>query len=287
VKSENKWIILLPAVLAVSWAAILIRACQAPSTAIAFYRMFFAALILLPFALTLFRKNFSDFDSKTFSITLLSGFFLGWHFFFWIASLDLTSIASSVVLVTTQPLFVAIFASIFLKERVGARGVLSIFMAIIGTILIAGFDFSLQIEYLWGDLLALLGAIMAGSYLFLGRVVRPKVGVFPYIFTVYTVAAITLGIILIFSGDIGQTYRGIDYFYFILLAAGPTLIGHSLYNYTLKHVKAHKVGVSIVAEPVLASIWAIFIFREYPNIGTIIGGAIIIAALILVFSEKG
>jgi len=279
--------LLIPGVFAVSWAAILTRACQAPSTAIAFYRMFFSALLLLPLALTVYRKSFREFELKTLSISLLAGFLLGWHFFFWLDSLNHTSIASSVVLVTTQPVFVAILAAIFLKEKAGIRGTISIVLAIIGTILIAGFDFSLEKEYLWGDTLALLGAVMAGSYLFLGRVVRPQISVFPYIFTVYSVSALTLGVMLLISGDMFLTYRHMDYFYFLLMAIGPTLIGHSLYNYTLKHVKAHKVGVSIVGEPVLASLWAALIFREYPNIGTLTGGAIIIVALVLVFSEKG
>lgn len=284
--ADRKWVLLIPAVFAVSWAAILIRACSAPSTAIAFYRMLFASVLLLPLALTKFRHSFAEFSRKTIGITLFSGFLLGWHFFFWIKSLDYTTIASSVVLVTTQPVFVAIFASIFLKEKAGVRGVMSIVLALIGTVLIAGFDFHLERQYLWGDVLALLGAVMAGSYLFLGRVVRPKLAVFPYIFTVYSTAALTLGVLLIIGGDIFNIYKPINYLYFILMAVGPTLIGHSLYNYTLRHVKAHKVGVSIVAEPVLASIWAIFIFHEYPPLGTIFGGALIIFALVLVFSES-
>lgn len=277
--------LLLPAVFAVSWAAILIRACHAPSTAIAFYRMSFASVMLLPLALTKYRHTFAEFSGKIFWVTVGSGFLLGWHFYFWIKSLDYTSIASSVVLVTTQPVFVAVFASIFLKEKAGARGLLSIMLALIGAVLIAGFDFSLEKRYLYGDILALLGALMAGSYLFLGRVIRPKLGVFPYIFTVYSTAALTLGIMLIRAGDIFAVYKPINYLYFLLMAAGPTLVGHTLYNYTLRHVKAHKVGVSIVAEPVLASIWAIFIFREYPPVGTIFGGVLIIFALVLVFSD--
>ena len=278
---------MLPAVFAVSWAAILIRASDAPSTSIAFYRMFFAFAMLTPLAMTGYRRSLSDFTSRSFLITIVSGFLLAWHFYFWIASLNYTSIASSVVLVTTQPVFVALFSALFLNEKPGARGVIAIIIAIIGSVLIAGFDFRLQKDYLWGDLLALAGAIMAGSYLFLGRMVRQNVGVFPYIFTVYGVSAATLGVILLTSGHLFETYGSTNYLYFFLLAVGPTLIGHSLYNYSLKHIKAHKVGLSIVGEPVLASIWAIFIFREYPSFGTLVGGALILAALVLVFSEKG
>lgn len=265
----------------------MIRACQAPATAIAFYRMFFSMLIILPLALTIYRKQFKEFSGKTLTITILAGFLLGWHFYFWVASLELTTISASVVLVTTQPVFVAIWARMLLKERIGARGIIAIILAIAGSTLIAGFDFGFKKEYLWGDLLALAGAVMAGTYLFLGRVVRPTVSTFPYIFVVYGISALTLGSILGFTGDLLDVYTSHDYFFFVLLAIIPTLIGHSLYNYTLKHVAAHKVGISIIGEPIFATIWGILIFTEIPRMTTIAGGLIIILSLILVFSQKG
>ena len=234
---------LVPGVFAVSWAAILIRACSAPPTVIAFFRMFFAAVLLLPLAIWVYRASFGEFSKRLFLLTAVAGFFLGWHFFFWIASLSHTSIASSVVLVTTQPVFVAILAVALLKESIGIRGVLSIIVAMLGSTLIAGFDFSLKKEYFWGDILALAGAVMAGSYLFIGRVVRPRLRVFPYIFTVYGIAAVTLGLILLVTGEHRADFAPVNYAYFLLLAVGPTLIGHTLYNYTLKHVPAHKVGL--------------------------------------------
>ena len=284
---KYSWLPLMPAVFAVSWAAILIRACDAPATVIAFYRMFFAVLLILPLSLTIYRRNFSEFSRRTFIMTLIAGVFLGWHFFFWIESLNHTTIASSVVLVTTQPVFVAIIARLILEEKIGLRGIIAIFMAIAGTILIAGFDLGLKRDYFWGDMLALAGAVMAAIYMFIGRIVRTKISVFPYIFTVYSTAAVALGVILLFKGDFKTSYPSMDYLFFLLLAVGPTLIGHSIYNYILKHIKAHKVSLSIVGEPVLASIWAIFIFTEYPSIGTIAGGIIILSALVLVFWRKG
>jgi len=287
VNLKHTWLPLVPAVFAVSWAAILIRACDAPATAIAFYRMLFAALLILPLSLTIYRQSFSEFSRRTFIMTFMAGVFLGWHFFFWIESLNHTTIASSVVLVTTQPVFVAIIARLIIDEKIGVKGIIAISMAIAGTILIAGFDFNLKKDYFWGDILALTGAVMAAIYMFIGRIVRPKMSVFPYIFTVYSTAAVTLGVILLFKGDFAASYPSTNYLFFLLLAIGPTLIGHSLYNFILKHIKAHKVSLSIVGEPVLASIWAIFIFSEYPTIGTIIGGIIILSALVLAFSGKG
>jgi drug/metabolite transporter (DMT)-like permease len=284
---KAKWLPLIPGVIAVSWAAIMIRACEAPATAIAFYRMFFSVLLILPLAVTVYRKQFKEFSARTLAMTVLAGILLGWHFYFWVASLNYTTISASVVLVTTQPVFVAIWARILLKERIGGRGIAAIILAIAGSALIAGFDFGLKKEYLLGDMLALAGAVMAGTYLFIGRVVRPTVSTFPYIFVVYGVSSLTLASILGATDNLFAVYSAHDYFYFVLLAIIPTLIGHSLYNYTLKHVAAHKVGISIIGEPIFATIWGILIFSEMPRLTTLAGGLIIIVALILVFSQKG
>jgi len=285
--SNRSWLPLLLGVFAVSWAAVIIRVCESPPIVIAFYRMFFAAIILLPFAFLSKNKiKFKNFTKKSLILTIISGVFLGWHFHFWIDSLSYTTISASVVLVTTQPIYVAVLAKIFLHEKVGFKGVIAIFMALVGTILIAGFDLSFKNEYFYGDMLALAGAIMAACYMLIGRVVRSKIDVYPYIMTVYATAALTLGIIMMIAGGNQVAITGRDYIFFIILALVPTLIGHTIYNYALKHFKAHKVGIAVVGEPVLASIWALILFSEIPGWGTIAGGVVIITALVLVFSEK-
>jgi len=282
-----KWLPLIPGVICVSWAAIFIRASSAPAIAIAAYRMLFAAVLLVPPVILFYRHRFSEFSRFTFLLTVLAGFLLGWHFFFWVNSLKYTTIAASVVLVTTQPVFVAVFSKIILKEKIGTRGSIAILLALTGSIVIAGFDLGLEKKYLLGDLLALAGAVMAGTYLFIGRIVRVSVGTTPYITVVYGVSALTLVSILACGGDLLTVYGLRDYGLFLLLAVIPTLLGHSLYNFALKHVPAHKVGLSIVGEPVLATIWAIIVFGEIPRLTTVVGGLIIIGALILAFSQKG
>ncbi len=282
-----KWLPLIPGVICVSWAAIFIRASSAPAIAIAAYRMLFAAVLLIPPVIIFHRHRFAEFNRLTLSLTALAGFLLGWHFFFWVGSLEYTTIAASVVLVTTQPVFVAIFSKLILKEKIGRRGMIAIFMAIVGSVIIAGFDLGLEGKYLLGDLLALAGAIMAGAYLFIGRIVRVSVSTTPYIAVVYGVSALTLILILAALGESLTGYKARDYGLFLLLAIIPTLLGHSLYNYSLKHVVAHKVGLSIVGEPVLATVWAVIIFGELPRLTTVLGGLIIIGALVLAFSQKG
>lgn len=273
-------IILIVGVFFVSWASILIRLCDSAPTTIAFFRMFFSSLMVL--AAVPFYKGGWFSRKSDFWVSALSGIFLGLHFYTWIASLNLTSISSSVVLVTTQPVFVAVFGFIFLKERIGRAGIVAIVLAIIGSYLVARGDMSLSSEHLRGDILALFGALMAGTYLFIGRFVRPRVNLIPYVLTVYSVSAIVILVLGLITGSLEPPKGNFDYLLFFLMAFGPTILGHNLYNYALRHLPVFPVGMSILGEPVLATIWGIIIFGENPIFSTLIGGIIIILAVVMV-----
>jgi drug/metabolite transporter (DMT)-like permease len=271
------------AVFFVSWAAILIRISESAPTTIAFFRMFFST-VMISFALPFYRKKWFP-KSPDFWISALSGVFLGFHFYLWIASLKFTSISSSVVLVTTQPVFVAVLGYLFLKEGIGKIGLAAIILAMIGSYLIARGDLAIDSVHLKGDLLAVGGALAAGLYLFIGRFVRPRIDLIPYVFTVYGIASVTILVLGFAGGTWHPPAAGNDYLIFFLLALGPTILGHNLYNYALRHLPAFPVGMSILGEPVLATIWGMIIFREYPILSTIMGGAIIILSVVMVMSR--
>ncbi|UCC80618.1 MAG: DMT family transporter [Candidatus Zixiibacteriota bacterium] len=274
---------LIVGVFFVSWASILIRLSESSPTTIAFFRMFFSSLMVL-LAVPFYRGKWFE-RRADFWISTLSGIFLGLHFYTWIASLKFTSISSSVVLVTTQPVFVALLGFVFLKEKIGRVGSAAIILAIIGSYLIARGDLDIGAAHLKGDILALVGALMAGSYLFIGRFVRPRVNLIPYVLTVYSVASIVILILGLFSGTFTAPAVKIDYLIFFLLALGPTILGHNLYNFALRHLPAFPVAMSIIGEPVLATIWGMIILGENPIFTTIIGGAIIILAVVMVLSR--
>jgi drug/metabolite transporter (DMT)-like permease len=276
-------LLLIAAVFFISWAAILIRMSGSAPTTIAFFRMFFSTM-MIAFALPFYRKKWFP-KSSDFWISALSGIFLGLHFYFWIASLELTSISSSVMLVTTQPVFVALFGYIFLKEGIGKIGLAAIILAMIGGYLIARGDLAIDGVHLKGDILALAGALAAGLYLFIGRFVRPRIDLIPYVFTVYGISSVTILILGILTASFHAPAARIDYLIFFLLALGPTILGHNVYNYALRHMPVFPVGMSILGEPILATIWGMIIFREYPILSTIIGGAIIILSVTMVMSR--
>ena len=285
--SPKKYLLLLTAVFSVSWAAVLIRLCDAPALVIAFYRMGIAAALLTPIVLCPYPAELKTLLSTGWKLSLLSGIFLGLHFALWVSSLFYTSVASSVVIVATQPLFALILSWVFLKERARLVTLLAILLALAGVYVVASGDFQLDKKHLIGDLLSLLGAIMAAAYLTVGRNLRQKFHIAPYIFVVYAISALTLAVMTLLFGLSFSLGANKNLLYFLFLAIVPTLIGHSLYNYLLKFITSYTVGISILGEPLGASLWAFLIFSEVPARSVYMGVALILmGALLALWSER-
>ena len=276
-------LLLFIAVVAVSWAAIFIKLTGAPPLATAFYRMSFATLFIFPLALKKSLPEILQIRGKTLTMTLLSGVFLGFHFATWITSLDYTSIPNSVVLVTTQPIWVAILSHFLLKEKVNLTILFAILLALSGSFIISGGDFKIAKANFYGDVLALIGAITAGAYLLCGRVARQKLSLISYIFMVYFISALVLGVLCIIWGTHLYPYPSKTFLWFILLGLIPTIIGHTLYNWALKYLKAYLVAINILGEPVGATILAYLIFKQIPPTLTYAGAFAIFTGIFLVF----
>jgi len=284
VLSRNLFILAF-ATIAASWAAPLIRLCHSDPLVIAAYRMIFASLILLPVYLSQ-RERIVLPRGRELWLVALAGAFLAGHFAVWITALTLTSVSSATVLVTIQPLFLTVLAHLILKERVDKWGYLAIVLALTGAALIGWGDFRLSEGQLIGDLLALSGALLAAFYLLIGRSLVGKLGTINYTLPLYATSALLLTIMMfVFSKahHPGQTH---DYFWFILLAVVPTLLGHSLYNHSLKHFKAHSVGIMGLGEPIMASVWALMLFGESPTLMTVLGAALIFMAITFSFGHE-
>jgi len=272
-------------IIAISTASIFIKLCDAPVLIIATYRLMLASLILSPFAF--YKKTWRGWGRGALGWLLLSGFLLSLHFAFWIASLKYTSVASSVVLVTTHPIFVGIGGLLFLKERLGLNLILGIVLSVLGSGLIGYGDMTLSKEALMGDGLALLGAMAASGYLLIGRKMRKEQDLFSYIFPVYS----TAGLILILFSLIFQKpffgYSSSTYFYLLLLALIPQLIGHTTFNWALKYLPVSMVAITILGEPIGSTILAYSILGEGLTIWKILGGISIFAGILVALRQKG
>jgi drug/metabolite transporter (DMT)-like permease len=284
---------LLAGISAASTAAIFIRFAQhegAPSIVIAAARLTIASLILAPFALTRYRLYLRRLSRREWILALLSGLFLALHFATWITSLEYTTVASSAVLVSTAPLWVAILAPLVLRERVGTATLVGLALALTGGVIVGLSDacawqagalscplprtFFGRTAFL-GDFLALLGAWMAAGYMLIGRKLRAKMELVPYIFVVYGMAAVVLMFIMLGMGESPLGLPPLAYLWFVLLALVPQLFGHSNFNWALKYLPASFVSVTLLGEPIGSTILAYFIFQETPG-WVKIGGAVLI-----------
>ncbi len=267
--------------LAVSWAAIFVRLTDAPPLTIGAWRLCLAGAIVLPWALLRHRAELLASTRRTWLFLFGSGFALALHFGTWIASLKLTTVASSVALVTTTPVWVAILSGVLLKERARALTLLAMAVAICGSLLIAGADFALDAQALRGDALALAGAIFGAVYLTIGRHARNALGLAPYIGVVYPVAGLSLLAAAVFTGAPLVHFPAQTWLLFAALAGVPQLIGHSLFNWALKHTSAGLVSVAILGEPVFSTLLAIPILDERPGWVRAIGGTVVLVGVAL------
>ncbi len=283
------------AILAVSTASIFIRFAQkdAPSLAIAAMRLAIASIILAPVAGTRYRSELSALTRREVALGVASGLFLGLHFATWITSLEYTSVASSVVLVSTGPLWVALLSPLFLNERLSPSALVGLALALVGGTIIAvgggctwdrGILCSNMGQVLTGhnargDLLALVGAWAVTGYLIIGRRLRAKIELVPYVFLVYSVAAASLLIVMWVLGIRVFGYQPITYLWLVLLALLPQLVGHSTYNWALRFLPAAIVAVATLGEPIGSAVLAYFFLHEAPTLAVLLGGVLILAGI--------
>jgi drug/metabolite transporter (DMT)-like permease len=282
------YIVLAIGVFTVAWAAILIRwAGEAPALVIAAGRLTVASLILAPIALARGApRELRTLGRRDSVLALLAGLALAVHFATWITSLRMTTVATSAVLVETNPLFVAILSYLFLRERIGRLTALGIGLAIVGSIVIGLGDLGtgqvqLTSQTLLGDLLALVGGLMAAIYFLLGRRLRQRLSIVAYIWPVYTAAAVVLLALCLLTGQRLSGYAPGTYLMILLLAVGPQLLGHSSLNYALGHLSATLVTVAALGEPLGSAVLALLLLGEMPPLLTLGGGVLILAGIAL------
>jgi len=285
---------LLIAIIAVSFSAIIVVYLQKeellgismPSEVIAMYRTFFAGLGAL--ILSLYKSKIKWFKQSTTlkksPWVLLAGLFLAIHFATWFLSLEYVDVAISTTLVDTVPIFLAIFGFIFFKEKINALGIVGIIIAFAGGVLLA---FALpsgsgsQSNPVLGIGFALIGALTVAFYFLIGKKILADSPLWPYFALVNLSSALFLLIYNLIRGYDILNYSALAFLLLILAALGPSLVGHAIYNYSLKRLPAFVVGVAILGEPVGATILAIIFFNQIPVWNAILYALIILVGIVL------
>ncbi|RIW38783.1 DMT family transporter [Bacillus salacetis] len=282
----NPYFILIIGVLSVSTSAILVKVSSADAGVIAFYRLLFTIILMSPVFLIKYRQELRRITLKDWGYTVAAGFFLAFHFILWFESLNYTSVASSTVLVTLQPLFAFIGTYLFFKEKFSRSALLSAALAISGSVVISWGDFRISGMALWGDLLALLACALVTAYLLFGQNVRQRLSLITYTFIVYLMSAVVLFIYVLIKGERLGPYPNEEWFYFLLLAIIPTLLGHTLFNWSLKWLSTSTISMAILFEPIGASVLAYYLLEESVMPSQMIGGGVILLGIYLFVREE-
>ncbi len=283
-------------ILFVSTASIFIRFAQseASSIVIAASRLLIASLILVPIAFFKFRDEFGKLTKPDLIKGGLSGLFLALHFATWISSLQYTSVASSVVLVTTTPLWVALLSPVVLKESIRKSVIIGLLVSITGGVIV-GFSNACSFQSgtlqcqgqffsgdaMLGNFMALFGAWMAAGYMLMGRRLRHKLSTVSYTALVYGVAALILLVVVLIRKEPVFSYSGQTYIWLLALGVFPQLLGHSLLNWALKYISAAYVSLTLLGEPIGTIILALIFLKESPTLLEGVGAVLILIGIVI------
>ncbi|KUO82065.1 MAG: hypothetical protein AT718_06040 [Vulcanisaeta sp. JCHS_4] len=279
------YVALTVAVIAISWASILILLSGAQPVAVAFWRSAIAAVALTPLFIIERENGAYALRSNEVLLVIVSGVALAVHFMTWIESLYLTTVAASTTLVSTYPIFTLIMDRL-IGERIGRHAIIGTLTAFLGVVLITAPEFFISLKALVGDLLALIGAVAGAVYFMIGRVVRVKVSLATYTVPVYSVSALVTLITGLFLHTRFWPYPLYTWFYIVMIVLGPMLLGHTLLNYTLRYSRAITVTTSTLGEPIGATLLALLIFRQIPQPLTVVGMVVTLLGIYMVIHEE-
>ena len=275
--------ILFFGVFALSTSAIFVKIAHITPAIISFYRLFFAALILLP--LLLFNQNnrseLKTITRRQWGFGFISGLFLAAHYVLWFESLQYTSVASSTVIVTLQPLFSMIGGYFLFKERFTRGAVIGCLIAISGSIVIGWQDFKISGEALYGDILAFIAAGIITAYFFISQYVRKDLSLIPYSIISYGSSACFLGVFAYMQNESFIHYSTQTWLYFFGLAFIATILGQTIFNWLLKWMSATVISMSILGETIGTCILAYFILNETISLQQGLGITVIFIGLAL------
>lgn len=275
----NPYVALAIGVISVSTSAIFVKYSTAPSGVIAFYRLFFSVILMLPVFLLKYVSELRLITKRDWIFSIVSGVFLAFHFILWFESLNYTSVASSTVLVTLQPLFAFVGTFVFFKEKLSLKEIISGIIAVIGSVVISWGDFRISGNALFGDILALIACALITAYLLFGQTVRKRVSLITYTFVVYSISTITLLLYVLAAHEPLIGFESDNWLYFFLLALIPNLLGHTFINWSIKWLSTSTISVAILFEPIGATILAVILLSEEVLWTQMVGGLIVLIGI--------
>ncbi len=279
---KHPMIMIIIGVLGISLSSIFVKYSTAPSAVTAAFRLLWTVLLMTPavFGKKDVRDELFQIDKKTFLLSAFSGLFLAIHFVLWFESLSHTTVASSTTIVCTEVIWVSLGFCLFMKGKLSKKAILAVAITLTGSVLIAYSDSFNGGSHFYGDMLSLLAAIAVAAYTLIGRIVRKKASTSVYTYIVYSVCAAVLVILCMVQGHHLFSFGISTIVVGLLLAVFSTILGHSIFSWCLKFFSPSFVSASKLCEPVVAAVFAGFLFNEMPTPLQLLGGALILGGVL-------
>jgi drug/metabolite transporter (DMT)-like permease len=265
-------------IIAISFSSIFIRWSEAEVSVIAMYRLYLTNLLMLPLAWK-YRHELFRLTGRQWLLMAGSGIMLGLHFLFWMNSLRLTTVASSTVILTLEPILVMLGSFWIFRVRANRMMIIGMSLAVVGSIAIGAGDFRASGDALLGDFLSLLGTIAVAAHMLIGKHLRDSISAYVYNFWVFAIAASSMALYNIGNGFAFTGYAWSEWGLFLLLAIVPTLFGHYLFNWLLKYINATAVSMAVLGEPVISSILAWMLLDERLTAVQLLAGMFILGGV--------
>jgi drug/metabolite transporter (DMT)-like permease len=276
---------LIVGMIAISFSPIFVRYSDAPAAIQGMYRMLFTILLMLPFGSKQIRK-IRFISGKDWLLLSLAGFFLALHFLLWMESVSLTSIASSTIILALEPVFVMIGAFLVFKDRAHKLAIIGLLIALAGAFFVGSGDIGISQKAFTGDILSFLGTLSVAVNILIAKRILTRVPSYLYSLIVFSITFLCFALYNLSLGTSMMGYPGKEWILFLLLAIVPTVFGHMIFNWLLQYVKPTTISMTVLAEPVGASLLGMVIFREIIKEFQVVGGLIIYIGLLLYLKSE-
>ena len=278
IKNAKKIVIL--ATVAASFSGIFVRLIGANAVAIGFYRLtfvvpFFAAAVLLKH-----REELRRLTRKQIAGSMLGGIFLAGHYFSLFTAVGHTTIASAIMLCNTSPIIILILSTLFFRERTTVKAVIGVAITLTGAAIITGSDYSFSGAAVYGDIMALFGALFYSLYFLVGRRMRKTVNTSVYVFFVFSACWAVFAVGMFVTDTPFTGYSSMDFVYLFAFAMVCSIGAHAVFNWCLAHVSPLYISTIGTGEVIFAASWAALLFGEVPTVWQLAGSAITICGLI-------
>ncbi|WP_442604104.1 DMT family transporter [Paenibacillus sp. KN14-4R] len=271
-------LLMVVGIIAISFSAIFVKWSEAPAPVIAMNRLLLTVLVMLPFIFK-YVPEFRKISLKSYGLLVASGVSLGLHFLFWMESLRFTSVASSTAILTLEPVLVMVGSFWIFRHKTSKVALFAMAIAVFGAVLIGWGDFKFSGDALQGDILSFLGTVAVAVHMIIGKSLIEHMSAYVYSLFVFLIGAIVLGIYNVGAGYSLVDYPAHEWGLFLLLAIVPTIFGHYLFNWLLKYMQATSVSMSVLGEPLGATILAYFLLHENITAIQLVAGLLLLVGV--------